>query len=274
MSLCPRWGKTRPRPAAARPRAPFPPCAPVPRHRRVLKAVLAIADGGSFSGSNATSTVVGGDTLWFRGKHVLKALQTDLLTNRGLEKATDVVISGCSAGGLATFLHVDDWAALPKLAAAKIRGMPDSGMLSPPPPPLACFSYRCVWRCSRRFSVLRKRLHIMLHIGFFLDAEQGPKYHSNMQWVFNYMNSTSGDFRGTRKTLWDYFTAFAWCFTAFACAVRLLKHGRFVSLSQGVNDACIAANGGGDEWKCIFAEHTSPHIKTPIFPLQVRGATI
>ena len=24
----------------------------------------------------------------------------------------------------------------------------------------------------------------------------------------------------------------------------------------------------GSEWKCIFAEHTSPHIKTPIFPLQ------
>lgn len=22
--------------------------------------------------------------------------------------------------------------------------------------------------------------------------EQGPKYHSNMQWVFKYMNSTSG----------------------------------------------------------------------------------
>ena len=62
--------------------------------------------------------------------------------------------------------------------------------------------------------------------GFFLDVEQTPKYHSNMQWVFTYMNSTSG-----------------------------------------VNDACIAANAGS-EWKCIFAEHTSPHIKTPIFPLQ------
>jgi hypothetical protein len=37
--------------------------------------------------------------------------------------------------------------------------------------------------------------------------------------------------------------------------------------TSGVNDACIAANAGS-EWKCIFAEHTSPHIKTPIFPLQ------
>lgn len=62
--------------------------------------------------------------------------------------------------------------------------------------------------------------------GFFLDVEQGPKYHSNMIWVFEYMNASSG-----------------------------------------VNDGCIAANPG-NEWMCVFAEHTSPHIQTPIFPLQ------
>eukprot|EP01047_Picozoa_sp_COSAG01_P041388 COSAG01_NODE_3548_length_5952_cov_7.082564_9_plen_76_part_00 len=32
----------------------------------------------------------------------------------------------------------------------------------------------------------------LCHPGFFLDMEQGPKYHSNMQWVFKYMNSTTG----------------------------------------------------------------------------------
>ena len=63
---------------------------------------LRYCDGGSFSGSNATSTEVKGQTLWFRGKHVLKAMATDLLTNRDLKSSTDVVISGCSAGGLAT----------------------------------------------------------------------------------------------------------------------------------------------------------------------------
>jgi hypothetical protein len=62
--------------------------------------------------------------------------------------------------------------------------------------------------------------------GFFLDMDQGPKYHTGMVWVFTYMNSTSG-----------------------------------------VNDKCIAGNAGS-EWKCIFAEHTSPFIETPIFPLQ------
>jgi hypothetical protein len=66
---------------------------------------------------------MGNDTLWFRGKHILKAMQSDLLKNRGLDKSTDVVISGCSAGGLATFLHVDNWAGVLKTAApqAKVR---------------------------------------------------------------------------------------------------------------------------------------------------------
>ena len=43
--------------------------------------------------------------------NVCEAMITDLLTNRKLTAATDVVISGCSAGGLATFLHCDHWAA-------------------------------------------------------------------------------------------------------------------------------------------------------------------
>ena len=87
---------------------------------------LRYCDGGSFSGSNATSTLVNGETLWFRGKHVLKAMIADLVGARGLKASTDVVISGCSAGGLATFLHVDHWATVLKTEApkAKVRGMP------------------------------------------------------------------------------------------------------------------------------------------------------
>jgi hypothetical protein len=37
--------------------------------------------------------------------------------------------------------------------------------------------------------------------------------------------------------------------------------------TSGVNDACIAAHPG-TESQCMFAEHTAPHIQTPIFPLQ------
>jgi len=43
----------------------------------------------------------------------------------GMNKATDVLVSGMSAGGLATFLHVDAIASW--LPQAKVFGVPDSG---------------------------------------------------------------------------------------------------------------------------------------------------
>jgi len=110
-------------------------------------------DGASFSGSNSTVTNYQGDNLYFRGAHILNAVIVDLLTNRGLNMATDVVISGCSAGGLSTFLHVDEWrAAIP--VTARVVGMPDSG--------------------------------------FFLDFETEQGYQSGMQWSFMQQNASSG----------------------------------------------------------------------------------
>lgn len=39
--------------------------------------------------------------------------------------------------------------------------------------------------------------------------------------------------------------------------------------SSGVNQQCLAAHEGtGDAWKCMFAEHTAPHLATPTFALQ------
>lgn len=83
-------------------------------------------DGGSFSGNNETVTNYNGHNLYFRGFRNLHAIFNDLYENRGLNKATDVVVSGCSAGGLATYLHVDWWRArLPH--KAMVVGLPDSG---------------------------------------------------------------------------------------------------------------------------------------------------
>eukprot|EP00463_Aulacantha_scolymantha_P000525 TRINITY_DN1319_c0_g2_i1.p1 TRINITY_DN1319_c0_g2~~TRINITY_DN1319_c0_g2_i1.p1 ORF type:complete len:383 (+),score=89.85 TRINITY_DN1319_c0_g2_i1:109-1257(+) len=115
-------------------------------------------DGGSFSGANMTVTEYKSKKLYFRGKLILRAMISDLLKNRGLNQATDVVVSGCSAGGLASWLHTDYYSqVLPK--TTKVVGMPDSG--------------------------------------FFLDYEApGKKYHSGMIWVFNQMNATSGVHQG------------------------------------------------------------------------------
>jgi hypothetical protein len=114
------------------------------------KIEIRYCDGASVSGDKTTPTAVGNTTLHFRGRSILDAEIESILTERGMSKATDVVISGCSAGGLATFLHCDHWAAaIDKAttaqtgAGAKVACMPDSG--------------------------------------FFLDEERSPKYHSNMQ---------------------------------------------------------------------------------------------
>jgi len=146
-------------------------------------------DGASFSGANLTVTEYGGKNLYFRGAYILEIFQQDLLNNHGLDMATDVVISGCSAGGLATYLHVDQWrAVIPP--TARVVGMPDSG--------------------------------------FFLDYETQMGYASGMQWVFEQQNATSGVDSDCIENYWPL----------------------------------------GEPWMCIFAEHVSPFIQTPIFPLQ------
>jgi len=151
-------------------------------------------DGASVSGDKETPTNVSGTMLHFRGRAILDAEIKSLLQDRGMDKASDVVVSGCSAGGLATFLHCDHWAAAIANAtngAAKVACMPDSG--------------------------------------FFLDEQRKPGYHANMKNVYTFQESSAA----------------------------------------GLNAACVEAHKAtGDTYKCIFAQWSSAHIKTPTFPLQ------
>lgn len=90
------------------------------------KVALVYCDGGSFSGRNRTIAERGNRKLHFRGGYILDAIMDTLLQMHGLNTATDVVIGGASAGGLATFLHLDQWrAAIPE--SAFVVGLPDSG---------------------------------------------------------------------------------------------------------------------------------------------------
>lgn len=152
---------------------------------------LRYCDGASLSGDRQTPANVSGTTLHYRGRAILDAEIKSLLFDRGMNEATDVVVSGCSAGGLATFLHCDRWADAIKKAsqAAKVACMPDSG--------------------------------------FFLDEDRAPKYGSNMRNVYKFQESSAA----------------------------------------GLNAACVAAHTSDPE-KCILAQWSSEHIKTPTFPLQ------
>ena len=63
-------------------------------------------------------------TLYFRGARILAAQQA-YLAAAGLGSAAELVVAGCSAGGLSTYLHADKWArAFPR---ARVTALADSG---------------------------------------------------------------------------------------------------------------------------------------------------
>jgi hypothetical protein len=86
-------------------------------------------DGASFSGYRADVwPVPGGGNLTFRGIKNFDAT-VDFAFANGMDKATDFVLTGGSAGGLSTFLHMDRVAArLTKEAPGikKISGASDA----------------------------------------------------------------------------------------------------------------------------------------------------
>ncbi|KAJ6806784.1 pectin acetylesterase 5-like isoform X1 [Iris pallida] len=75
-------------------------------------------DGGSFSG-DVEIQVQNGRKLIFRGQRIWEAIMDELLS-KGLENAKQAFLTGCSAGGLATFIHCDSFRALmPKETVVK-----------------------------------------------------------------------------------------------------------------------------------------------------------
>jgi dienelactone hydrolase len=68
---------------------------------------------------------VGGKQVFFRGAAILDAVLADLL-GRGLAQAKRVVVTGCSAGGLAAYLHCD-YIAERLGERVQTKCMPDAG---------------------------------------------------------------------------------------------------------------------------------------------------
>ena len=83
-------------------------------------------DGGYYSGERDTPLQVEGAPLYFRGRHITEAIVQDLYARHALANATDVVMSGCSAGAIRVYAHLDALRALlPRHAT--VAGFPDSG---------------------------------------------------------------------------------------------------------------------------------------------------
>ncbi len=66
-------------------------------------------------------------TIYYRGQAVHDAMLRQFVHRHNLLYATDVVVSGCSAGGLSVYLHLDEVAALFQGRGTKVRGLADSG---------------------------------------------------------------------------------------------------------------------------------------------------
>lgn len=80
-------------------------------------------DGASFTGD--VEAVNPATNLHFRGQRIFLAVIEDLLT-KGMKDAKNAIISGCSAGGLASILHCDKFRSLLP-ASAKVKCLADAG---------------------------------------------------------------------------------------------------------------------------------------------------
>jgi O-palmitoleoyl-L-serine hydrolase len=137
---------------------------------------LMYCDGGSFTGSRTAAAAQGphnqsGDSgaaaaaatvaapLQYHGKEIREGVQTMLLEQLGMNRATDVVISGASAGALAVYLTLDLWCDAVKAASpgATCIGMPDSGFCESEHP------LRLALLCSRSAPKFQQRVRSRLH---------------------------------------------------------------------------------------------------------------
>ncbi|KAJ6883066.1 pectin acetylesterase 9 [Populus alba x Populus x berolinensis] len=84
---------------------------------------LRYCDGGSFSGDAKFDN--GTSVLYFRGQKIWEAIILDLLP-KGLGNADKALLSGCSAGGLSSFLHCENlYRALP--TNTNVKCLSDAG---------------------------------------------------------------------------------------------------------------------------------------------------
>lgn len=93
-----------------------------PVFHTAAKAWLGYCDGGGFAGTIDAPVAVNASTsVYFRGAWILEAAIDTLLTDFGMNTAQNVVLSGCSAGGMSTFLNADRVGAQIAAANAGVR---------------------------------------------------------------------------------------------------------------------------------------------------------
>lgn len=87
-------------------------------------------DGASFSGNRSEAVDVNGTQLYFRGARIFEAIVSNITApvsqgGKGMAGAQQAILSGCSAGGLAVYLHCDAFAGM--LPQTAVKCVADAG---------------------------------------------------------------------------------------------------------------------------------------------------
>lgn len=155
-----------------------------------------------------------------------------------MSTATEVVIGGCSAGGLGIFMGLDQMADIVTATAkeagneyVKVRGLSDSGFF---------MEHTSSYRAKITHNSYGKDDAVTANSVRHNRGQYFMDYASCMRDLFNYMNLTAGVNQD--------------CIEAQR---RLVSQGTVSNTSSF-----------GIESNCVFAAHLVPHIKTPLFLLQ------
>eukprot|EP01084_Bolivina_argentea_P206408 352429_1 len=178
-------------------------------------------DGGCHSGNNETTQKAGKYELHFRGLRNIRGVFEELIANYKFGSATDVLFSGCSAGGVATYAHAqmvyDDY--VPK--GATYMAMPDSG--------------------------------------FFLEVEDRGKFITANRWGYQQMNTTASMIPGCLKKYANdpFQCSFAQNMVEFITAPIFALQARFdafqtACILESTNAAKI--NEYGDNFTTVFMD--------------------
>ncbi|GER43583.1 pectinacetylesterase family protein [Striga asiatica] len=109
-------------------------------------------DGASFSGNKREK--VGG--LYFRGQRIFQAVMSELMS-KGMGNAEQVLLSGCSAGGLASILHCDRFRNLFS-TATKVKCLSDAGLFLDATDVYGGHTLRRLFRDVVRFQGVRTKI--------------------------------------------------------------------------------------------------------------------
>jgi len=172
---------------------------------------LPYCDGGSFTG-DANGTAPGsGAPLFYEGLKIRAGVVAELTASFGYDRATDVVVGGGSAGGIAAYLHADFYAAAAP-PGARAAAFPDSG--------------------------------------FFGDGNNDRDgmgdYDANMQSLFAFMNASAGIHSVTCTSALGYKCMFAYHLIPYV-KTRILALNSAYDATMGAGE-CGAGSGITLDW--------------------------